>query len=392
MPLPTSQCTATAPCAPLCSWNLWADLELEGAPAPASVPAPQRRSRASPAAPPTSGGTRRGGKRSAAEAELEPWATDSEAEEEGRLAAAPPSSGAGRRGTKRSRSNAGDRLAALIQQEQAADSEAEEEGRPAAAPPSSGAGRRGTKRSRAAAAGAAAGSEPAEAPLEHLASIAVVALEEAEAEQQARQAAGSSEEAQQVAGSSEQASQPAAPAHMAATRARAAAFLAKNQQKIANTRNPKGESKQFAVGDAVLLFPSDLGRNGSLNMATYTIPCRIVRPSRNGTYRLQCNAGVLEGSYDRNDLRKANAESEKRLAFGAAEVGNAETIALSAAVAAMGGRMTDVRCGCRGKCGDSCACKRVGARCGSHCKCCHGKQGKNCGNSKAPGAGKRRKA
>ena len=242
-------------------------------------------------------------------------------------------------------------------------------------------------------AGEAAGGEAAERAAAERDALECLEMAAAAAPVTDQQAQQEQQEQQEAAGGSRQASGEGAPAHMAAARSRAAAFLVKHQQRIADTRLPKGESKEFAVGQAVLLFPSDLGKSGGMTMATRSIPCRVVRCCRNGHYRLQCNAGVLDGTYKRNDLRKANAAWEKKLAFTADEVGQAETIALSGAVASLSGRMTDVRCGCRGKCSSNCPCKRAGALCGPHCECCHGKKGANCGNSKAlGGAAKRRKA
>jgi len=173
------------------------------------------------------------------------------------------------------------------------------------------------------------------------------------------------------------------PAHLQATREKVAVELAKNAQRIAAVRRPKGEAKTFAVGDAVLLLPSKLGRVGR-RIGPKKILCRvcaIMAQSGHVTmYKLRCNAGVLPGHYQVKAMQAAPPAAAARLQFEGVEHKGVPQTTLKQAQHAEPGGAAVVSCGCTGKkCGARCACKKQGAKCSRDCLCTYGKGG-NCGN------------
>ena len=210
--------------------------------------------------------------------------------------------------------------------------------------------------------------------------------EQAAAEAEEEQAAAEAEEEQAAAEAEEggtlAAPHPPMPAHLQATRSRVAAAQVKNRQRIAAQRRPKGEPKDFAVGDDVLLLPPKRGKVGK-QLGRNRIVCRVVeikRPFGVTMYRLRSGAGVVEGMHQASRLSKAPPSLASELTFSGTAQRGVPVVSLNVAMAAQpSGGKAAVRCGCRGACTRNCSCKKNGARCGRHCGCITGKGG-NCKN------------
>ena len=161
-----------------------------------------------------------------------------------------------------------------------------------------------------------------------------------------------------------------------------AAAQVKNRQRIAAQRRPKGEPKDFAVGDDVLLLPPKRGKVGK-QLGRNRIVCRVVeikRPFGVTMYRLRSGAGVVEGMHQASKLSKAPPSLASELTFSGTAQRGVPVVSLNVAMVAQpGGGKAAVRCGCRGACTRNCSCKKNGARCGRHYGCITGKGG-NCKN------------
>ena len=233
----------------------------------------------------------------------------------------------------------------------------------------------GQRRNRIAVLAAAAAAAASEAGEEQAAAEAEE--EQAAAEAEEEQAAAEAEEGGTLA-----APHPPMPAHLQATRSRVAAAQVKNRQRIAAQRRPKGEPKDSAVGDDVLLLPPKRGKVGK-QLGRNRIVCRVVeikRPFGVTMYRLRSGAGVVEGMHQASRLSKAPPSLASELTFSGTAQRGVPVVSLNVAMAAQpGGGKAAVRCGCRGACTRNCSCKKNGARCGRHCGCITGKGG-NCTN------------
>ncbi|EFN53868.1 hypothetical protein CHLNCDRAFT_135995 [Chlorella variabilis] len=129
------------------------------------------------------------------------------------------------------------------------------------------------------------------------------------------------------------------PAHLQATRSRVAAAQVKNRQRIAAQRRPKGEPKDFAVGDDVLLLPPKRGKVGK-QLGRNRIVCRVVeikRPFGVTMYRLRSGAGVVEGMHQASRLSKAPPSLASELTFSGTAQRGVPVVSLNVAMAAQPG-------------------------------------------------------
>ncbi|EFN57762.1 expressed protein [Chlorella variabilis] len=164
--------------------------------------------------------------------------------------------------------------------------------------------------------------------------------EQAAAEAEEEQAAAEAEEEQAAAEAEEggtlAAPHPPMPAHLQATRSRVAAAQVKNRQRIAAQRRPKGEPKDFAVGDDVLLLPPKRGKVGK-QLGRNRIVCRVVeikRPFGVTMYRLRSGAGVVEGMHQASRLSKAPPSLASELTFSGTAQRGVPVVSLNVAMAA----------------------------------------------------------
>lgn len=141
--------------------------------------------------------------------------------------------------------------------------------------------------------------------------------------------------------------------------------------RIGKTRHPRGEKKTFEVGDLVALkLPRDVrGAADSKNLECCVVEVLMRGPTP--SYRLRCNAGVLDKVQPGNDLTKLPPASAARLTFGVEDAWEqVRTVKLGGAVAHQG-RGTVIRCGCKQGCreGSKCACRKAGGQCSRQCAC-----------------------
>ena len=117
--------------------------------------------------------------------------------------------------------------------------------------------------------------------------------------------------------------------------------------RIAATRHARGEPKDFAVGDLVALkLPRDVrGAVDSQNLECRVVEVLVRGPAR--SYRLRCNAGVLDTVQPGDNLTLLPAASAAQLTFGAEEAWEqVRTVPLGGAVLRQG-RGAVIKCGCR---------------------------------------------
>ena len=160
-----------------------------------------------------------------------------------------------------------------------------------------------------------------------------------------------------------------------------AAAQQKNRTRIEAVRRPKGVPKNFAVGADVLLQAPKRGKVGR-TIDRKRITCRVVaitKPFGLVKYKLRCNAGVLDGTYAASKLEPAPKQSAAELRFTGVGVSGVRSVTLNEAAAAQQAGCATVRCGCRGTCGRTCACRKKGVGCSRSCGC-KACEGANCGN------------
>jgi len=141
--------------------------------------------------------------------------------------------------------------------------------------------------------------------------------------------------------------------------------------RIAETRKPRGEKKTFEVGQIVaLLLPNAVrGAADSKNLECCIV--EVVMRGPTPSYRLRCNAGVLDTVHPGKSLARLPAASAARLTFGVEDAWQqVQTVKLAGAVAHLG-RGTVIRCGCKQGCkeGSKCACRKAGGQCSRQCAC-----------------------
>ena len=111
------------------------------------------------------------------------------------------------------------------------------------------------------------------------------------------------------------------------------ALQARNRQRI-RSQGGKGGA-EFAIGDAVLLLPPNMGKVGGSTIDANRLRCRVVGVSeKTGKYHLRCNTGRLTGTYGGGEvLRPAPAEAAATLNFAAdADPSKAPLVSVTAAV------------------------------------------------------------
>lgn len=172
------------------------------------------------------------------------------------------------------------------------------------------------------------------------------------------------------------------PAHLAPARAAVTAAHVKNRQRIAAQRRGKGEPKTFSTGDAVLLLPPKRGKVGS-TIDRKRVVCRVVDVRHYGAlpkYKLRCNAGMLQGTYDASQLSTAPISLAAELKFPGTDTQGVHIATLNQAVAAQRIGNAGEGCRCRGLCGPNCPCKKHSKICSRHDCRCQCSKGANCGN------------
>ena len=122
-------------------------------------------------------------------------------------------------------------------------------------------------------------------------------------------------------------------AHQGAHHEMVLALQARNRQRI-RSQGGKGGA-EFAIGDAVLLLPPNMGKVGGSTIDCNRLRCRVVGVSeKTGKYHLRCNTGRLTGTYGGGEvLRPAPNEAAAKLKFSAdAEPSEAPLVSVTAAV------------------------------------------------------------
>ena len=165
------------------------------------------------------------------------------------------------------------------------------------------------------------------------------------------------------------------PPHLVAVRQAAAASLQSNGRRITSQRRRGGEPKVFAVGDAVLVLPQKCGTAGGSTISPRHLVGRVVSAHGTGThgvrsikYKVRSNAGLVKGLHFPDRLKMAPPKLAAQLTFAAGQsTAGLPTVKFAGAKARRGG--TALRCGCRGKCGRHCACKKAGHCCSRSCGC-----------------------
>jgi hypothetical protein len=168
------------------------------------------------------------------------------------------------------------------------------------------------------------------------------------------------------------------PAHLSAVRRTVGERHEKNRGRIASQRRRGGKLKKFEVGDCVLLLPQKFGRIGT-TIDPKRIVCRVVGIQSGfgmRKYQLRCNVGLLEGTYFDKQLEPAPPASEQQLTFTGVETKGVPCTTLKNAVASQRIAGAPNPCGCRGKCGSNCRCKKHGSVCSRECGC----KALRCGN------------
>ena len=206
--------------------------------------------------------------------------------------------------------------------------------------------------------------------------------EEQQQEEEEEQQEGEEEEQAEPAAAEAAAACPPMPVHLLATRSRVAAAQVKNRERIAAQRRPRGEPKNFTVGDAVLMMPQKCGRVGKA-VGRNRLVCRVVavtRPFGVTLYRLRSSAGVVEGLHLADRLCSAPLSLASELNFSGTDWKGLPVVSVKVAMAAQSSSgKPAVRCACRKGCGPSCSCRKSNALCGRHCGCVTG-SGASCTN------------
>ena len=234
---------------------------------------------------------------------------------------------------------------------------------------SSPAGQRRSRMAMLAAAAAAAAAEPEAGG--HGGAEEEQEEEEQQQEEEEEQQEGEEEQGEPAAAEAAAACPPM-PVHLLATRSRVAAAQVKNRERIAAQRRPRGEPKNFTVGDAVLMMPQKCGRVGKA-VGRNRLVCRVVavtRPFGVTLYRLRSSAGVVEGQHLADRLCSAPLSSASELNFSGTDWKRLPVVSVKVAMAAQtSSGKPAVRCACRKGCGASCSCRKSNARCGRLCGC-----------------------